>query len=171
MSLFYALMLPMATWVVFSEAQSDAGWVFCCAMMLSVGTLELFAIGWSLDCLRNKLHPVGFSVALMQPRWKWGLRYPISLWWSIKFLSGILILIVFHVGFASEEGFGKSWGAFWPLAFVMIQMHLTFGSLMLALGCFASHERLASIWKKRFKIELAIAAAAAVLKLLASPPG
>ncbi len=168
MSLFYALMLPMATWASLSKEQGDIGWAICCAMMLFVGILELFAIGWSMDCLRKRLYPVGFSIALMQPQWKWGLRYPISLWWSIKFLSGILILFVLHVGILNEDGPGKDLGIFWPVLFVLIQTHLTFGCLMLALGCYVSRERLARIWTKRFTIELWFIGAAVVLKWIAS---
>lgn len=168
MSVFYAVMLPMATWVTVSKEQGDIGWVLCCAVMLFVGVLEFFSIGWSLDCLRKKLYPVGLSIAFMQPQWKWGLRYPVSLWWSIKFLSGVLILLVFHLAIANEDGPGTNLGIFWPLVFVLIQTHLTFGCLMLALGCYVSRERLARIWTKRFSIELWFTGVAVALKWLVS---
>lgn len=168
MSVFYAVMLPMATWGILSQEQGDTGWVICCAMMLFVGVLELFVIGWSLDCLRRKLYPVGFSIALMQPQWKWGLRYPISLWWGIKFLFGVMLLFMFHVGSFQDGGTSQSPDFVMTMMLVLVVAHLTFGSLMLALGCYVSHGHLASIWKKRFIIELCVAGAASALKWAAS---
>ncbi len=133
-----------------------------------VAFLEFCSVYWTWKSIAKKLYPVGFSIALLQPKWKWGLRYPISLWWGIKFLFGVMLLFMFHVGSFQDGGTSESPDFVTTMMLVLVVAHLTFGSLMLALGCYVSHEHLASIWKKRFIIELCVAGAASALKWAAS---
>ena len=161
-------MVPVAMHSDRTKEIGETGSVVFYGVMLFVAFLEFCVVFWTWKCIKRALYPVGFSAALMQPKWKWGLRYPISLWWSFKFLSGALLILMFHAGVFHEgepestSQFGKS------LVIVLFLSHLTFGNLMLALDSFVTREQLASVWKKRFVIELWVAGAASAIKWIAS---
>jgi hypothetical protein len=138
-------------------------------MMIFIAIIECCAVFWTWKCIRRALYPIGFSAALMQPRWKWGLRYPIAFWWSIKFSFGFMMLWMLHSGAAYKEDHDEPMGFGQSFFMGLVLSHLTFGNLMLALGCFASRETLAAVWKKRLVLELSVAAAASAISQLALP--
>lgn len=162
------ILVPLAMRADSTSEHTDIGSFFFFTVLLFVACLEFCSVYWTWKCIAKKLYPVGFATAFFQPKWKWGLRYPISCWWASKFLSGVMLLFMFHLG-VLHEGETDRPPEFWKsLVMVLIMAHLTFGNLMLALGCFVSRERLASIWKQRFLIEVCVAGSASAIKFAAS---
>jgi len=161
------VMVPVAMHTDSANENSRTGNLIFFTILLSVAALESCTVYWTWKCIAKRLYPVGFSTALMQPKWKWGLRYPIACWWGVKFSFGVLLVWMHHTGAARKEDHDEPMG--WGQSFFMVLVlsHLVFGNLMLALGCFVSRETLAVVWKKRLVLELGMAAAASAISRMA----
>jgi len=163
------IMIALAMRADSANDNSGKGNLIFLTILLSIAALESCTVYWTWKCIAKKLYPVGFSTALMQPKWKWGLRYPIAFWWSIKFSFGVLLLWMFHTGAAHKQDHDEPMGLGQSFVMVLVITHLIFGNLMLALGCFVSRETVAAVWKKRLMLELCMAAAASAISRMDLP--
>ena len=150
-----------------TDEEDSAAWLFKPLAVVALLMEPRWAY-WTWSCFRKKLFPLGLTVALRQPRY-WLLFRPAPLlWWTVRFISGLVGIVALHIG--NSESAANDWSSRYviPVILTLAWNHLTYGYLLLAIDTFTKDKtKLLTVWNWRWRFDLVSTVAILIVKTVA----